>query len=80
VQPGPETLQAIVVLGLEPDAGVNVAWYVADAPAFTTDGPEIASVNPLAIVSVTLALMLVSAALVAVTVSLGGCGSTVGAV
>jgi predicted small lipoprotein YifL len=78
-QPGPETLHVTPKFGFEPAAGVNAAWIVAAAPEFTAAGPDTATVNPLAIVSVMLALALGLATLVAVIVALAGCGKNPGA-
>ena len=80
VQPGPDKLHATAKFGVEPAADVNAAWNVAAAPELTDAGPEMATVKPLAIVSVTLPLTLVSATLVAVIVALAGCGKFAGAV
>src|ERR1700684_701194 len=55
LQPVPATLQEIARLGLEVAAGVSVATYVADAPAFTEADPDMESENVLVIFTVAVA-------------------------
>jgi hypothetical protein len=78
--PFPETVHEIVEFGLEFGMGVSVAVKLAVAPPFTDDGPEIANVNRLVIVTGTVAVLLGSATLRAVILTRAGVGSTPGAV
>jgi len=73
-------LQEITRLGFEFTAGVSVAAYVADVPAFTEAAPEIESRNALARLSVMVAVLDGSAALMAIKVAEGDVGIIAGAV
>lgn len=79
-QPAPDTLQEIIMLGLEFATGVSVAAKLPLPPAVTAEGPFTLNVKWLIIVSAMDALFDGSATLVAVSSTVGGEGSICGAV
>jgi len=78
--PGPLSVQAITVLGLEPGMAVSVATIAAVAPTGTVDGAASCSEKLLEIVSAAETCFEGSATLCAVNVTLAGEGRICGAV
>ena len=79
-QPVPETLQLISGDGFDPGIGVSSAAKFVVEETVAEEGPLIASVNRLVILTANAAVFDGSAVLVAVTRTVAGDGSTWGAV
>ena len=80
LQPGPESDQERIVLGLEPGTGVIVATIEAVPPAATLCGAATCSVKLLVMLMAAEACFEGSATLCAVSVALAGDGRIPGAV
>jgi len=80
MHPAPESVQESVVLGFEPETGVNVAAMTAEPPEAMLEGAESCREKLLVMVTAAEACLDGSATLCAVTVAAAGVGKICGAV